>query len=721
MFLSTCCLLLCLAEVPTPVAEPPLRTVEQIAQQCKASLTVITVRGRDGRREGLGTGFVLTADGLIATNFHVIGEGRAITVETADGKKHEVTRVYATDRKRDLAIVQIDAKGLPPLPLGDSETLREGEAVVALGNPQGLKHSVVSGVVSGRREIEGRSMIQLAIPLEPGNSGGPLVDLRGRVRGILTMKSAITDNLGFAAPINDLQSLLRKPNPVPMNRWLTIGALDPEEWKPLFGSRWTQRAGRILVEGVGSGFGGRSACIRQIDPPELPYELSVMVKLDDERGAAGLAFHHDAENRHYGFYPSSGSLRLTSFDGPDVLSWRILQQVPSPHYRPGEWNTLKVRVEKERIRCYVNDHLVIESEDQARTAGKVGLVKFRDTAAEFKQFRLGKQLPETAPTAEERKQILARANDPSQVRDWAAAKAPLVLREKARELEREAQRLKDLATQVHQNRVYAELAQELAKPEANIDLLRCVLLLAQLDNEDLDIDAYQAEVVKMARQLRAMLPSSADVPQKRQALNRFFFEERGFHGARGDYYNRSNSYLNEVIDDREGLPITLSLLYVELGRSIGLELACVGFPGHVLVRQDFPQKKTESMLIDVFEGGEVLSFDKAKQLAEQSVGEFRDEFVTPMSKKAILGRMFRNLLGVAQREQDVNAGLRYLDGLLLVAPDSGPDRFLRAVLRYQKGRKAEALEDVDYLLEHEPADVDLNRVRSLRRLLQRDD
>src|SRR5439155_11798783 len=125
----------------------------------------------------------------------------------------------------------IDAKGLAALPLGDSDTLEQGQQVVAIGNPHGLTHSVVAWVVSGRREIEGRKMIQLAIPIEPGNSGGPLLDMQGRVHGILTLKSVVTANLGFAVAVNDLKPMLAKPNPVPMERWLTLGTLDPAEWK----------------------------------------------------------------------------------------------------------------------------------------------------------------------------------------------------------------------------------------------------------------------------------------------------------------------------------------------------------------------------------------------------------------------------------------------------------------------------------------------------------
>src|SRR5262249_42582619 len=162
----------------------------------------------------------------------------------------------------------------------------------------------------------------------------------------LTIKSLLTPNLGFAVAVNALKPLLAKPNPVPMSAWLTIGALDPDEWQPRGGSRWRRRAGRILVEGAGDGFGGRSLCLSPHPAPELPFEVAVTVKLADESGAAGLAFHADGVDRHYGFYPSAGQLRLTRFEGPDVFTWKVLRQQASPHYHPGDWNTLKVRLGK---------------------------------------------------------------------------------------------------------------------------------------------------------------------------------------------------------------------------------------------------------------------------------------------------------------------------------------------------------------------------------------
>jgi S1-C subfamily serine protease len=241
-----------------PSAVAPL-SVEEIAKRSKGSVVSIRFQGRRESDAGLGTGFVV-GDGLVATNLHVIGEARPITVELADGSSHEATAVHATDRDGDLAVVRIAAPGLVPLPLAAAGTLVDGQEVVAVGNPHGLKRSIVAGRVSALREMNGIEMIQLALPVEPGNSGGPLLDLEGRVHGIVSMKSLVTPNLGFAVSVARLRSLLDRPNPVSMDRWLTIGAIDPAQWTPIGGARWRQRAGRISVGGAGNGFGGRSLC-----------------------------------------------------------------------------------------------------------------------------------------------------------------------------------------------------------------------------------------------------------------------------------------------------------------------------------------------------------------------------------------------------------------------------------------------------------------------------
>ncbi len=719
-------LLLLLLTVPAPARadKPDDKSVEQIAEKVRKSVVVITTPGRDDKRSGLGTGFVI-GEGLIATNYHVIGEGRAILVETADGKKHEATAVHAFDRTLDLAIIRINLKDLPILQLADSTKLKDGQTVVAVGNPHGLKYSVVSGVLSGRRDIDGRPMLQLAMPVERGNSGGPVVDRDGKVLGVITMKSAVTENLGFAVAVNSLKPLLTKPNPVPMSAWKTIGALDADDWKTMLGARWRQRAGRILVDEPGTGFGGRSYCISEQPVPKLPFEVSVIVKLDEEAGAAGLIFHADDDGHHYGFYPSGGGLRLTRFDGSDVFSWKILEQTTSDAYKQSDWNTLKVRLEKGKILCYVNDKLAIESDDTGFTAGKVGLAKFRNTKAEFKQFRVGAKLTAAAPAAEVSARILKEINalktpTPEMLKKFGSeGTAGLdIIRQRAKELEEQAGRLRRLAANLHATTVVDQLAKTL-KEKDKADLIHAALLIAKLDNEELDVELYRRDVERMAKKIAAKLPKDADDKAKLKALNDHLFNERGFHGSRGDYYNRSNSYLNEVLDDREGLPITLSVLYMELGKRLGLKFEGVGLPGHFVVRQ--VPVKGEPQLIDVYEGGKALSRDDAeKKVKEITGGKFEESVLAAVAPKAIVVRMLNNLLRIAQEEHDLDGSLRYLDAIIGIDPDgAGRERVLRGLARAQMGDKAGALADLDWVLEKMPDEVDLDAVRALRRRLDR--
>jgi regulator of sirC expression with transglutaminase-like and TPR domain len=704
-------------------ARPPQPTVQSVADRARRSLAVFQVADRDGQTRGVGTGFAVSADGLIATNLHVIGEGRSFSVELADGRKPRVIAVHAADRHLDLAVVRVDVADAPlePLRLGTNSTLQVGDPLVVLGNPFGLKHSVVSGVLSARREMDGRNMLQLAIPIEPGNSGGPVLDMQGAVHGIVTMKSALTDNLGFAIDAQLLQPLLEKPNPVQIERWVTIGALDRRRWQPLFGANWRQRGGRISVEGLGDGFGGRSLCLFQTDPPAMPYELGVLVKLDDEAGAAGLVFQADGGDKHYGFYPSNGRMRLSCFQGPSVFEWQVLHEQPSVHYKPGDWNHLRVRVDNDRIVCYVNGQEVFESNDTTFRSGKVGLAKFRETRADFRQFQLAAEV--SAPTLDpsEKERILRLieglpplAEQTPESLEPLAALAPFsdeLLRNRAQELEEQASQLRRAAADVHVQRVAAELGQVMnAEP---IDLLQAALLIARLDEAELDVAAYREEVERMAAEIRGRFAEDAEHAERIAALDHYLFEEYGFHGSRHEYYHRANSHLDRVIDDREGLPITLSILYLELGRRLGLELEGVGLPGHFVVR--LQKADGESELIDVFDGGRRLSREDAAQLVLQNTNaELSEDDLRATSPPEILQRMLRNLLNAAERDGDAEASHRYLEVLVTIAPQEYTYRGMRAITRYQSGRRTAAVADLDWFLEHEPEGVDLDRVREMR-------
>ncbi len=715
----------------SPAEQPAELPIEELTERVRKSVVVITSAGRDGRREGMGAGFVISADGKVVTNYHVIGEGRDIRVQLADGRQVDVLEVYASDRALDLAVLKVDADELVPLEIGNSDQLKQGQSVIALGNPRGLRHSVVSGLVSGVREMNGRPMIQLAIPIEPGNSGGPLVDRQGRVQGIMTMKSLVTPNLGFALSINLLKPLLERPNPIVISRWRTIGTLDERQWQTLLGANWRQRAGRIIVDGLGSGFGGRSLCLSASEVPERPCELSVDVKLDDEAGAAGLAFCSDGGERHYGFYPTAGQLRLTRFDGPDIQTWRILFSQPSRHYVAGEWNTLRVRLEEGKILCFVNDQPVATVADSGLKSGKAGLVKFRDTEAEFRAFQVGDEVPRATVPAEEAERIVGlveklpagESPDGSLLEELSAdpARAAKVLRQRAAELDQRAEQLRKLALAAHERRVIDDLLATLAAEEANIDLFRAGLFIARLDNEEVDVDAYCCQLDQMAAELAGTLGEKPDDAEKLAELKKYLFEENGFHGSRGDFYNRSNSYLNEVLDDREGLPITLSVVYMELGRRLGLDIVGVGLPGHFVVSH--VPADGEPQLIDVFEGAaEVSRADAEKRINQSTDGELSaaqlEELFKPATKRAIVFRMLQNLLPTART--DPPALHRYLNAMLAVDPQHGPYHMLRAMVRYQLDEKQQAREDVDWLLEHEPVGVNLDQVRALEIELDRE-
>ena len=189
------------------------------------------------------------------------------------------------------------------------------------------------------------------MPIEPGNSGGPLLDMRGRVVGIVTIKSLVTANLGFADRRSTPSSRCwRSPTRCRWPRWLTIGALDADEWKPTTG-RHAGGSGPAASssKGMGTGFGGRSLCLSQRAAAEAAVrDRASRVKLDDEAGAAGLVFRADGGDKHYGFYPSGGKLRLTRFDGPDVFSGRSSTTSPARTTAPASGTRCKVRVEKDQ-------------------------------------------------------------------------------------------------------------------------------------------------------------------------------------------------------------------------------------------------------------------------------------------------------------------------------------------------------------------------------------
>ncbi len=717
--------------LPAPPTNTPTPSVADIAARARGSMVVLSARGRDGVGESVGTGFVIDPAGLVATSLHVVGEGRAVSARLVSGRELEIESMHAFDRHTDLAILRVRATNLTALPLAMPGTLAVGTDIVALGNPMGLVDSVVSGVLSGRRTLDGVDLLQLAIPIEPGNSGGPVLDREGRVHGIVNAKSLLTRNLGFATPIDLLLPLLESPSPVPYARWIRTGLLNPAEWEPRMGSRWRQKSGKILVEGAGSGFGGRSFALHRQPMPGEPAEVSVLVRLADESGAAGIVFGGDDSGLHLGFYPTAGQLRLTSFDGEDIFAWRILGTVPSPAYRPGEWNHLRVRTEPGRMTCLVNGSVVFDLRDVPLHGRRVGLAKFRNTVAEFRAFKSGPAAAADSPAALDPGLVMALggADVPSArigdaERDALRTNLPVArsfLANRARQLDAEAARLRSLSASLHREQAAAELARELAQSEPEVHLARAALVVARHDDPDADIDAALAELEAMAAEAASRFRKESTDAERLDVLRDFLFAENGFHGSRHEYQNRANSHLHSVLEDREGLPITLAIVFMDVARRAGIN-GVVGWPlpGHFLVAHQ--PAEGPRRLIDVFHGGRVLTHSEASDMGSEFAGvPVRADLMSAATPREIIVRLVNNLLAFSERQDGPAASLPYADLLVAIAPDTraqSAQRIERARIRAQSGDIEGARSDLRWILDAMPMGTDTDRVAELLRRME---
>lgn len=179
----------------------------------RSTNAIVSVRSKDS----LGTGFVIRSDGWIATNFHVITTTTPLWAVLSDGRRFPIIDVVNASRAHDLAIVRIEAKNLPTLPLGDSDRIRVGESVIVIGHPLGLEDTVSNGLVSAVRHVhEDLEVLQISAPIAPGSSGGPLFNERGEVIGVAAAILTGGQNLNFALPVNYVKTLSEHPRPVPM-------------------------------------------------------------------------------------------------------------------------------------------------------------------------------------------------------------------------------------------------------------------------------------------------------------------------------------------------------------------------------------------------------------------------------------------------------------------------------------------------------------------------
>ena len=184
--------------------------VADVVKRSSDAVVLIVISNSAGQETALGSGFLVSSDGEIVTNYHVIKEAHSAIVKLSNGSFFLVGGVLASDTDKDLAIVKVNGKNLPFLSLGDIEKLHVGDHVVAIGSPLGLEGTVSDGIVSGVRDVSGAKWIQTTAPVSHGNSGGPLLDMSNHVVGVITwgVNLELGQNLNFAAPCSEVTKLL---------------------------------------------------------------------------------------------------------------------------------------------------------------------------------------------------------------------------------------------------------------------------------------------------------------------------------------------------------------------------------------------------------------------------------------------------------------------------------------------------------------------------------
>ncbi|MYD66211.1 MAG: tetratricopeptide repeat protein [Chloroflexi bacterium] len=261
----------------------------------------------------------------------------------------------------------------------------------------------------------------------------------------------------------------------------------------------------------------------------------------------------------------------------------------------------------------------------------------------------------------------------------------------------------------------------LGEPGQPVGPARAALVVAQGEQPGLDTDLYEAQLRDWGRRLEARVHPAAEPLAQVETANELLFGELGFRGNEEDYAEPRNLLLDQVIERRTGIPITLAIIYVEVCRAAGLDMRGVGMPGHVIVR-NVARPDEETLFVDVFRQGALLTVADCEGIVRSIYGSatpFREHFLDPVTPRQLLQRLLHNLKANALRRGDEEQAERAIELLLVLAPWDLDEMRDRGRLRERLGRYAEALTDLETYLEYRPGARDAatiaDTVRSLRR------
>lgn len=263
----------------------------------------------------------------------------------------------------------------------------------------------------------------------------------------------------------------------------------------------------------------------------------------------------------------------------------------------------------------------------------------------------------------------------------------------------------------------SRFAAVVAQQDEDVNLALAALLIAAEEYPQLLPEPYLARIDMLAERVRDRLDDETAPLVVLQEVSRVLFEEEGFRGNAEAYYDPRNSFLNDVLDRRTGVPLTLSLLYLEVGWRLGLPLHGVNFPGHFLVRYD---GEAVQLLVDPFQRGEIRFQDEAQELLDRVYGgtvSLQPSYLRPAGRKDILVRLLSNLKGIYLNTRDDRRALAATERILLVRPDAAEEVRDRGMLLARLGFADDAVQELRDYLARAPGADDADRVRLLIREL----
>ena len=248
------------------------------------------------------------------------------------------------------------------------------------------------------------------------------------------------------------------------------------------------------------------------------------------------------------------------------------------------------------------------------------------------------------------------------------------------------------------------------RPEPALDLARAALLVAAEADPRVDVDSQLHTLDSWAAELRARLEPGWNNLQKLARLRNFVFEELGFRGDHKDYFSPSNSLLHEVMERRRGVPLTLSIIFMELGWRIGIPFEGVGFPGHFLVR--LPGEPRD-LVLDPFNHARTMHEEDCRQLLNEVTGgrlEFDDRLLASVTKRDMITRLLLNLKGAYLRAHQDEGALAAVERLLLIHPEDMDEVRDRGLLLFRLQRYGPALDALGAYLAARPAAPDRENI-----------